>query len=126
MKHSPYSVDIALPQDLADMLAEIVIKPVPVRSSLLTLLTDGTAAASTAITFLQGPPAVAYWVDVVKKWLKRKRDTGVGEIRVEGPAGTATFRITRDTDLAELAGTLHKFLFSDQAAPARDIDDIAL
>lgn len=126
MTHSPYAVDIALPKDLADMFREIATEPTPVRSTLLVLFTDGAAAASTAITFLQGPPVVTYWVNVVKNWLQRKRDDGVGEIRLKGPNGIAVFTVTRDTDLAKLAGTLHAALFQNQTAPNRDIDDIAL
>jgi hypothetical protein len=126
MTHSPYAAEVALPKDLADMFSEIAIEPTPVRSTLLTLFTEGAAAASTAITFLQGPPAVTYWVNVVKSWLQRKRDDGVGEIRLKGPNGVAVFTVTQDTDLAKLAGTLHTALFPDRAKPTRDIDDIAL
>lgn len=126
MIHSPYAVDVALPQDLADMLSKVATERAPVRSTLLTLLTDGTAAASTAITFLQGPPAVAYWVEIVKNWLGRKRTEGVGEITLKGPGGTAKFAITKDTDLEELAGTLHKALFPKQTPPRPDMDDIAI
>lgn len=126
MMHSPYAVDVVLPEDLAYMLRETAAHPTPVRSALLTLFTDGAATASTAITFLQGPPAVAYWVDVVKRWLQHKREDGVGEITLKGPGGAAVFTVTEDTDLAELAGTLHKALFPARVAPARDIDDIAL
>jgi hypothetical protein len=126
MTHSPYAVNVAVPEDLADMFSEIAIEPTPVRSTLLTLFTDGAAVTSTAITFLQGPPAVTYWANVVKKWLQRKRDDGVGEIRLKGPNGIAVFTVTRDTDLAKLAGTLHTALFPNRTAPTRDIDDIAL
>ena len=126
MIHSPYAVEVALPKDLADMFSGIATKPKPARSALLTLFTDGTAAASTAITFLQGPPTVTYWVNVVKNWLHGKCDDGVGEIRLKGPNGIAVFTVTKDTDLAELAGTLHTALFPNRAKPPRDIDDIAL
>lgn len=126
MTHSPYAVGVVLPKDLAEMFRGIATEPTPVRSPWLTLFTDGAAAASTAITFLQGPPAVTYWVNVVKNWLQRKRDDGVGEIRLKGPNGIAVFTVTRDTDLAKLAGTLHAALFPDRTKPSRDIDDIAL
>jgi hypothetical protein len=126
MVHSPYAVEVALPKDLADMFSEKAIEPAPARSALLTLFADGTAAASTAITFLQGPPTVTYWVNIVKSWLHRKRDDGVGEIRLKGPNGIAVFTVTKDTDLAELAGTLHTALFPNRTKPTRDIDDIAL
>jgi hypothetical protein len=126
MTHSPYAVNVAIPQDLADMFSDVAIEPTPVRSTLLTLFTGGAAATSTAITFLQGPPAVTYWVDVVKDWLRRKRDDGVGELRLKGPNGVAIIKVTEDTDLAELAGTLHTALFPRRTKPTRDIDDIAL
>lgn len=126
MTHSPYAVNVAIPQDLADMFSDVAIEPTPVRSTLLTLFTGGAAATSTAITFLQGPPAVTYWVDVVKDWLHRKRDDGVGELRLKGPNGVAVIKVTEDTDLAELAGLLHTALFPKRTRPTRDIDDIAL
>ena len=126
MTHSPYAADVAIPKDLADMFSEIATEQTPVRSALPTLFTDGAAAASTVITFLQGPPTVTYWVNVVKSWLQRKRDDGVGEIRLKGPNGMAVFTITKDTDLAELAGTLHTALFPNRTPPTRDINDIAL
>jgi hypothetical protein len=126
MAHSPYAVSVAVPKDLADLFGEIATEPTPVRSALLTLFTDGATAASTAITFLQGPPAVTYWINVVKNWLQRKRDDGVGEIRLKGPNGIAVFTVTRDTDLAKLAGTLHTALFPKPTTRTRDIDDIAL
>jgi hypothetical protein len=108
------------------MFSQIATESTPVRSTLLTLFTDGAAAASTAITFLQGPPTVTYWANVVKTWLQRKRDEGVGEIRLKGPNGIAVFTVTKDTDLAKLAGTLHTALFPDRTTAARDTDDIAL
>jgi hypothetical protein len=126
MTHSPYAVNVALPNDLADLFSEVATEPTPVRSALLTLFTGGAAATSTAITFLQGPPTVTYWINVAKGWLQRKRDDGVGEIRLKGPNGIAVFTVTKDTDLAELAGTLHTALFPNRTLPARDIDDIAL
>jgi hypothetical protein len=126
MTRSPYAVDVALPRDLVDMFGESATEQAPVRSTLLTLFTGGAATASTAITFLQGPPTAAYWVNVVKHWLQRKRGEGVGEIKLKGPNGIAIFTVTRDTDLAELAGTLHNALFPKRTTPARDIDDIAL
>lgn len=126
MTHSPYAVDVALPNDLADMFSEVATERTLIRSTLLTLFTGGAAAASTAITFLQGPPTVTYWVNVVKSWLQRKRDDGIGEIRLKGPNGIAVFTVTRDTDLAELAGTLHTALFPNRTIPTHDIDDIAL
>lgn len=126
MTHSPYAVDVALPQDLTDMFTEIATEQTPVRSTLLTLFTDGAAVTSTTITFLQGPPAITYWINVVKRWLERKRDDGVGEIRLKGPNGIAVFTVTKDTDLATLAGTLHTALFPNRTKPTRDIDDIAL
>ena len=126
MPLSPYAVDVALPQDLVEMLGDVSTNYVPVRSTLVTLLADGGTWATTAITFLQGPPAVAYWVDVLKVWLHRKRDAGVGEIKVTGPGGTATFTVTADTDLAELAAVLHKAMFPRRAQDTRDLDDLAI
>ena len=126
MPLSPYAVDVALPQDLAEMLADVSASHVPVRSTLVTLLVDGSTWATAAITFLQGPPAVTYWVDVAKVWLHRKRDEGAGEIKIKGPGGTATFTITADTDLVELAGVLHKALFPPRRQATRDYDDLAI
>jgi hypothetical protein len=126
MPLSPYAVDVALPEDLAEMLRDVSTNHAPVRSTLVTLLVDGSTWATAAITFLQGPPAVTYWVGVAKVWLRRKRDEGVGEIKVKGPNGTATFTITADTDLAELAGALHKAMFPTRPRPTRDLDDLAV
>jgi hypothetical protein len=72
------------------------------------------------------PPAVSYWVDVVRVWLHHKRDEGVGEIKIKGPNGTATFTITADTDLAELARVLHKNMFPKRSQATRDRDDLAI
>ena len=126
MSLSPYSVNVALPQDLAVMFKDTVANSVPVRSTIVTLLAEGTTWATAAVTFLQGPPAVTYWVDIVKDWLRRKRDEGVGEIEVKGPGGTARFTVTPDTDLAELAGALHKAMFPKRSQAARDFDDLAI
>lgn len=127
MFQSPFAVDIALPDDLANQFSELATKPVPARSTVATLVVEGTSIAATAISFLQGPPAVAYWVDVTKRWLGRKRENGVYTLKIEGPAGTAHIKVTKDTDLAQLAAALHTALFPNAAtANSHDTDDIAL
>lgn len=126
MPLSPHAVDITLPQDLATEFAEVATKSVPVRSTLATLLADGATWATVTITFLQGPPAAGYWVKVVSSWLQRKRHDGVGEVTIKGPNGQATFKITAETDLGELAGALHKALFQKPSPPPRDFDDLAI
>jgi hypothetical protein len=126
MRRSAYAVDVVLPTDLAELFEDFVTEPVPVRSTTLSLIAEGSAAATTAITFLQGPPAAAYWVGLVKGWLNRRRDSGLGEIRLKGPNGSAVFKVTAETDLAELAGVLHKHLFDRPRPARRDADDIAV
>jgi hypothetical protein len=127
MPRSPYAVDVALPDDLVILFVEIATEPVPVRSTLVTLLVDGSAAVSTAITFLQGPPAIGYFVDRVRNWLHRKRDEGVVELTIKGRGVDAKFQITEDTDLTELATTLHRVLFPPRVTRLRtDRSDIGI
>jgi hypothetical protein len=125
MTTSPFAVDVTLPKDLADALREQpTAMPRQVRSTMTTLLVGGMAVASTAITFLQGPPAVAYWVTAVRTWFQR-RGEGVGELRVRGPNGSAVFTVTEDTDITALAEALHRAMFP-QREPSPEDDDIAL
>jgi hypothetical protein len=126
MSLSPYAVDVALPKDLAGMFDQDTTTPAPVRSTVVTLLAEGVTWTTATITFLQGPPAVTYWAGVVKTWLHRKRDEGVGQLKVTGPGGTATFTITPDTDLAALATALHKAVFPQRPKAKRDLDDLAI
>lgn len=126
MASSPFAVSVALPEDLAELFRDLTTEPVPVRSTMATLVVDGIGVASTAITFLQGPPALSYWIQATREWLARRRHSGVGELRVKGPGGSGTFTITSETDLAELAGALHKVLFPRSEGRAADNDDLAL
>ncbi|QTE03133.1 hypothetical protein [Streptomyces cyanogenus] len=126
MVYSPFAVDVVLPEDLAEQFGDIATRRAPVRSTMAALFADGTTIASTAITFLQGPPAVAYWVDLTKNWLLRKHESGVGTLRMEGPGGTVHITITEQTDLVELATALHTALFPPESTPSHDPDDIAL
>jgi hypothetical protein len=124
---SAYAVDVALPADLADLFGDLATEPVPVRSTIATLIADGVTVTTTAITFLQGPPAAAYWVDVVRRWLQRRRADGVGRLRIEGPRGHLMLELTADTDLTEVATVIHQALFAaPKPQPAQDDDDIAV
>jgi hypothetical protein len=124
---SAYAMDVALPADLADLFGDLATAPVPVRSTIATLIADGVAVTTTAITFLQGPPAAAYWVGVVRPWLRRRRADGVGRLLIEGPGGRLVLELTADTDLAEVATVIHRALFAvPRPRPAVDDDDIAV
>lgn len=68
----------------------------------------------------------AYWVQITKGWLRRRRNEGVEELRVKGPGGAGVSKITEDTDLAELSEALHKVLFPKRESRPADVDDIAL
>lgn len=126
MTHSPYAVDVKLPSDLVTLLGDVATEPTPARSTVIALLAGAAGGASTAITFLQGPPALGYWIEVVKGWLRHRREGGLGEISVKGPGGAARFVITEHTDLGALAEALHIALFPASAAPPRDLEDIGV
>ena len=123
---SPYAVDVALPADLADLLGELAIEPVPVRSTIATLIVDGVTVTTTAITFLQGPPAAAYWRDIVGRWLHRRRADGVNRLRIEGPRGSLVLELTADTDLVEVTTVIHRALFTTSRPQPPQDDDIAV
>lgn len=125
MSEQRVPIDVILPDDLAKMLGDIATEPISTRSTVLSLIVDAASDASVVISLLQGPPALDYWVVVTKNWLDKRRQRGIGELRLKGPGGEATFVVTEDTDLGELAATLHKYMFPRRQRNMRDIDDIA-
>jgi hypothetical protein len=120
------TVDVALPEDLALLFADVTNEPKAMRNGLATILIDGAATVSTAITFLQGPPALDYWIERVKPWLQRRRHEGTGEMRITGPQGDLHLRFDANTDLGEVAAFMHRHLFPQtEEFVARDPDDLA-
>jgi hypothetical protein len=71
-------VDARVPADLADELIADGLAQFTTerRSSVLTILTDGTSIAAVTISLLQGPSTIAQVSKSIKRWfLERRRGT---------------------------------------------------